>query len=94
MIKAELRKLRALNATKEMMQKAAADNGVEVEEKDWNGKSYTKKYKYRYGMYLRCQNLNGYLKIAIFIPGEMKKGIATPRFEIFINPEADEYITR
>ncbi|MBE5877078.1 MAG: hypothetical protein E7290_09375 [Lachnospiraceae bacterium] len=94
MIKAELRKLRALNATKEMMQKAAADNGVEAKEKDGNGKPYTKKYKYRYGMYLRCQNLNGYLKIAVFLPDDMKKGIETPRFEIFINPKADEYITR
>jgi len=93
-IKAELRKLRALNATKEMMQKAAADNGVEAKEKDGNGKPYTKKYKYRYGMYLRCQNLNGYLKIAVFLPDDMKKGIETPRFEIFINPKADEYITR
>ena len=94
MIKAELRKLRTLNATREMMQKAAADNGVETKEKNWNGEYYIKKYKYRYGMYLRCQNLSGYLKIAVFLPEDMKKGINIPKYEIFINPEADEYITR
>lgn len=94
MIKDELRKLRTLNATKQMMQKAEADDGVEKEEKGWNGNRYVRKYKYRYAMYLRCQNLSGYLKIAIFLPKDMKKGIDKARFEIFINPKAEEYITR
>lgn len=94
MVKEKLRKLRALNATREMMQKAAADNGVEVKEKGWNGKWETRKYKYKYAIYLRCQELSGYLKIAIFTTKDMKDGIDTPRFELFINPDGDEYITR
>jgi hypothetical protein len=86
LVKDELRKLRTLNATKKMMQKAAADKG---------GKNrYGAKTKYEYGIYLRCQCLSRYLKIAVFATGQLKKGIQTPCYEIFLNPEGEEYITR
>lgn len=61
-----------------------------TETKSWGEHKYT----YTYALYLRCQNLNGYLKIAVFTTKDMKRGIKKPRFEIFINPKADEYITR
>lgn len=90
MRKEELRKLRTLNATKEMMEKAN-NNTIEVEEKSWSGRKVKKKI---YGVFLRCQNLGPYLKVAIFLPGNMEKGITSPRYEIFINQEGKEWITR
>lgn len=48
--------------------------------------------KYRY--FLRCQNLNGYLKVAVFIKKDVCNGIKTPRYEIFINKAGQEWITR
>lgn len=73
MRKDELRKLRALPATKEMMEKGKA--GI-------------------YDLLLRVQNLSGYIKIALFLPEDMRKNIKMPRYEIFLNVEGNEYITR
>ena len=73
MIKAELRKLRALPATRQMIEKAESG---------------------KYKTLARVQNLNGYVKIAIFFPRELKKGIKTPTYETFINVEGKEFITR
>lgn len=90
MIKAELRKLRTLNATKEMMEKAAKNEMEAVAELPYGQKKLQRKF----AMFMRCQHLGGYLKIAIFIPDEMKNGISSPHFEIFINLKGQEYITR
>lgn len=73
MRKDELRKLRALPATREMMKKAKYD---------------------KYRVFTRVQNLNGYIKVALFKASWMKKGINTPIYEIFINQEGGEWITR
>ena len=75
MRKNELRKLRTLPATKEMMEKAKNPNC-------------------KYEIFCRVQNLNGYIKIAIFLPKQMKKNIRTPKYEIFLDVKAEEYITR
>lgn len=91
MIKKELRKLRTLNATPEMIKKAKEN---EKESKEKVNYGYTKIYKREYGIYLRCQNLQGYLKIAIFLPKEMIAGKKKPHFEIFIDPKNENYITR
>jgi len=74
MRKDDLRKLRALPATKEMLQKAKENS--------------------EYKMYLRIQNLNKFIKIAVFLPAHMKKDINTPRYEIFLNVVGEEFITR
>lgn len=91
MIKSELAKLRTLNATKEMMQKAK-ENEVEIKTK--TVANCIRTYKRKYGVYLRCQQLGKYLKIAVFLPKEMIKGIKTPKFEIFINLVGGDYLTR
>lgn len=91
MKKEELRKLRTLNATREMMEKAA-DNAIDKVAKNaygWKERVYKK-----YAMFLRCQCLGKYLKIAVFLPKEMQKGIKSPKYEIFINLEGEEFITR
>lgn len=92
MQKAELRKLRSLPATKGMMEK-----GKHFEEKEeirwWNGEVY-KKITPEYDILLRVQNLNGYIKVAVFLPEKMRADITTPRYEIFLNVKGEEYITR
>ena len=75
MRKSELRKLRALPATKEMIKKAKEPNCS-------------------YKVFARVQNLNGYIKIAVFFPDDMRKDIKTPRYEVFLDVKAETYITR
>lgn len=87
MKKQELRKLRTLNATRAMMDKAMKDTPRTVRRYSW---AHT---EYKYGIYLRCQNLKGYLKIACFLVGRMKTGNNKPAYEIFIDPENGEFIT-
>lgn len=86
MIKRELEKLRALNATPAMV-KALNEPG---EEKNWRGK--INKYRYRHAA--RCQNLNGYLKVSICTREDVENKILIPKWDVFINYEGDEYITR
>ncbi len=87
MIKKELEKLRTLNATKAMLQALQMPG----EEKNWYSK---KPNKFKYHLAARCQNLNGYLKISICTREDIDKGIHTPKWDVFINYEGDEYITR
>lgn len=91
MQKSELRKLRALPATKEMMQKGKQTK-EEIRTK-WNGKK-CKIMIPEYDLLLRVQNLSGYIKVAVFLPKDMRENIKTPRYEIFLNTEGEEYITR
>lgn len=86
MIKSELEKLRTLNATPAMV-KALEMPG---EKKDYLGKRY--KYKYKFAS--RCQNLNGFLKVSICTREDVQKRILKPKWDVFINYEGDEYITR
>lgn len=86
MIKRELEKLRTLNATPAMV-KALEKPG---EEKDYWGK----RHKYKYCFAARCQNLNGYLKVSICTREDVRKKILTPKWDVFINYDGDEYITR
>lgn len=91
MIKNELRKLRKLPATKTIMR-----YGLKFEEKTerlWSGTS-RKVIVPEYEVLLRAQNLDGYIKIAIFFPNWIRKGITTPRYELFINKAGEEWITR
>lgn len=92
MRKDELRKLRALPATKAMMAKAKAE--IEKTEKSGWSNKVTKRMVTKYDLLLRVQNLSGYIKIALFLPEDMRKDIKTPRYEIFLNTVGGEYITR
>lgn len=49
---------------------------------------------HRYAYYLRCQNLSGILKISVFTPWMVQQGNMDPAFDIFLNVDGDEYITR
>lgn len=93
--KDELRKLRTLNATPAMI-RAAKDNDIEYTKTVKNswGINQEREFKRKYGYFLRCQNLGVYLKIAVFFSVELNKGNHAPYYEIFINTETGEYITR
>lgn len=84
MIKDELRKLRTLRVTS-AMELVAEKNQLQ------NPKGYKRK---KYACMLRVQQLNGYIKIAVFLPKKIIKCISTPKYEIFLNYEGEEYITR
>lgn len=90
MRKDELRKLRKLNATPAMVRLAADNEGKCERIESWGSTECMRKY----GIFMRAQHLGKYLKIAIFLPNEVKKGRMKPRFEVFINVEGCEYITR
>lgn len=90
MIKKTLRALRQLNATKEMMRKAKADKPTNSN-KWWRSEI---KYPYKYGVYLRAQHLKGFLKVAVYATEWMRQGISTPCYEIFIDHENEQFITR
>lgn len=87
MIKAKLEKLRTLNATPAMI-KAISQPG---RKKDyWDNKVH----KYRYCLVARCQHLDGILKISMCTRKDLQNGISTPKWDIYINYDGDEYITR
>lgn len=91
MYKSELRKLRALPATKKMMEK-----GKKYEERTERYYSGTERtvIEPEYYLLARVQNLQGYIKIALFLPGWIRKDIRSPKYEIFVNTEGNEWITR
>ena len=92
MRKEELRRLRALPATKEMMFKGKQFK--EVEEECWYNHKKKRVIISDYDVLFRVQNLSGYIKVAIFLPQDMRKNIKHPRYEIFLNIKGEEYITR
>ena len=92
MRKEELRALRDLPATKEMMEKGKRFQEVEKEQ-FWDHKKYLVIIP-EYEVLFRVQNLKQYIKVAVFLPEDMRKNIKTPRYEIFINVKGEEYITR
>lgn len=92
MKKEELRRLRTLNATPKMMRMAAGDKMQEREIMSPWGYPH-KKECYRYGVYLRCQILQGILKVAFFLTEHMKMGAKAPVYELFINKETGDFLT-
>lgn len=91
MRKTELRKLRALPATRQMMEKGQKYH--KKKERLWSGRE-VERIETEYELLIRAQQLNGILKIAIFLPQDMRENIQTPRYELFLNVEGQEYITR
>lgn len=96
MRKEMLRRLRTLNATPAIIDRAKNDKPILEETKRWYDNSLYMQVKslHRYGYYLRCQTLNGIIKVAAFTPLMIQQGIVRPAFEIFLNVDGEEYITR
>lgn len=90
MYKKKLRELRKLNATREMVEKAKSDKPTKGK-RGWN---YEITFPHKYGLYLRAQHLAGILKIAVYPADWMVEGIITPCYEIYIDYDNSQFITR
>lgn len=94
MRKEDLRQLKRINATSTMVRLAKENKQDIVYKTRWG--NYQKKAVY--DLMVRCQTreLNGsrILMVCIFFPGNVARGELAPFYEIYCNPNGDEYITR
>lgn len=89
MKKSELAKLRTLNVTKTIKDI--------LQLKPKAGECYTpygRKADWMYEIAARCQQLSGYLKVSIFKREDVFNQIIAPRWDIFIDYNGYQYITR
>lgn len=93
MRKEELRKLKRIHATRKMV-RLANDNNKKMEYRPAWDEKRTKILPTEFDFLIRCQSRGTYLMICVFHPGWVQKGIMHPLYEIYCNPEGDEYITR
>lgn len=91
MRKSDLEKLRTLRATPSMVKKMSEPGRMVVSSYYTHSKRTN---KYRYGCAMRCQYLGGIIKVALFTPTDLNAGVRDPKYEIFINPEGEEWISR
>lgn len=95
MYKEDLRQLKRINATSTMV-RLAKENKQDTVYEDYWGTKYKKSTVY--DLMIRCQTraMGGsrILMVCIFFPGHLAKNILTPSYEIYCNPDGDEYITR
>ena len=91
MRKKELLELRALNATSGMMQTADTDTPQRSVQKYWNGEHVY--ISYQYGLYMRCQVIHNFLKVAFFLPEHMRMGGKKPAYELYIDKKQKEFLT-
>lgn len=91
MKKKELLKLRALNATSDMMQTANEDTPKRTVYNNWYSEHVS--ISYQYGLYMRCQVIKGILKVAFFLPEHMRMGGKKPAYELYIDKKEKEFLT-
>lgn len=89
LVKKELLEMKVLLATDEIVD-LAWDNKLEKP----TNKPYGGRTLYRYGMFILYDKNDKYLKAAIFIDKDLRKGFKTPSHEIFIEIATDKYITK
>lgn len=94
MRKEELRKLKRINATSKMVRLARNNKKNMKYAEKTRYSSYGLKKDTVYDVFIRCQTRGKYLMICIFFPEKVAEGELTPSYEIYCNPEGDEYITR
>ena len=87
-----LRGLKRIYATPAMIRNA--QNNKLDEPIIYNCGWHTYKYDTKYDLMIRCQSRGKILMIAVFLPQNIAKGYKYPNYEIYCNPEGDEYITR
>lgn len=88
MKKRNLLKMPVMQATKEMMELAAADHPETV--KTWGGSSYL---KFKRSCYLRSAIRHGILATAFYDPVTMRNGDRTPFMALFIDRKENRYLT-
>ena len=91
MRKKELLKIGPLYATPDMMQRANADIPKRTVYPGWSEKYVS--ISYQYGLYLRCQVVDGVLNVAFFFPEHMRTGGEKPAYELYIDREEGAFLT-
>ncbi|WP_300784025.1 PcfJ domain-containing protein [uncultured Acetatifactor sp.] len=91
MKKKELLESRVLTATPKMMKLAESDQPVRKTGYCWEGTSFYEVYQY--GLYMRCQILDGLLKVAFFFPQHMRAGGRMPAYELYVDKAAGKFLT-
>lgn len=92
MRKEELRQLKRINAT-HLMLRLAKENKLKtplVYKNRWRMVEVNKKYD----MFIRCQTRGKLLMVCLFFPNDLASGVKTPAYELYLNPEGDEFLTR
>lgn len=91
MRKEELRNLKRINATPAMVQ-LAKNNNKKMQYKTQYGGCIERNTVY--DIMVHCQTRGKYLMVCVFLPEQVERGELAPAYEIYCNPEGDEYITR
>ena len=88
----ELLGLKRINATPKMIQMAQTNMLYAPEEHGgaWEKRTFTT----RYDMLMRCQTRGRYLMVCLFFPEDIAQGKTDPFYEIYLNPEGNEFETR
>lgn len=92
MRKETLRSLKRINATPKMVQ-MAKNNKKRMLYKSIYGWSNKEKHT-EFDLLVRVQTRGAYLMVCLFYPEKVAAGELTPTYEIYCNPEGNEYITR
>ena len=88
MKKEYLRRTYQTTATDEMMK--MAENDHPVKEKKWYG---TVVENYKTDIYIRCQVIEGILKVSFFQTHDMRLGSNKPAYELYIDKDTGQFFT-
>lgn len=89
MKKKELKQIRKLRATTEMMEMAAADVPKIIPGNRWQKPNQ----QYKIGMYLRCEVQKGILHVAVFLTDYLRMGSRKAAFDLYINKVEGKFLT-
>lgn len=94
MQKEALRQLKRINATPAMIRMAKENKRDVVYKTRWGDQHKTTVYDLMVRCQTRGMGKGRILMVCIFFPNKVAKGILTPFYEIYCNPDGGEYITR
>ena len=85
MKKSQLKKLKSLYATKEIMELAQMEAPKQA--------PYEKQESYKRGLFIRCRVEKGILKVALFITRDLRMGSRKPAYQVFVDRKARSFVT-
>jgi len=88
MRKEYLRKTYETAATDEMMKLAEAEQPVKI--KRWYGEV---REQYKTDIYIRCQVIEGILRVSFYMTRDMRMGSKKPAYELFIEKDTKKFFT-
>ena len=85
MKKSQLKKLKCLNATRQIMEMAKK----EVPKRN----EYDNQESFSRGLFMRCQVEKGILKVSLFLTRDLRIGSHRPVYQVFVDREARDFVT-